>query len=319
MNALTFSSFGDAEVLEYIEVPKPKIAKGEVLIQMKAIGLNFADIYRRKGHYHLKGEPPYIAGYEGAGQVVESKSSQLNVGDKVAFADVPFANAEYVKAHEDHVIILEDHVPYQLAASLLLQGMTAHYLCHDSHLIQPKEVVVIHAAAGGVGQLLLQMCKMRGATVIGLSRSAKKLEKIKELGADHALLLTDKWAQDVLHITEGEGVDVVYDSIGATLNDSIAVTKEKGTIVFYGMSGGDPAQVDPRVLMDGSKKLVGGDLWSYLKTSQDRAFRAHRLFQWIFDAKLVVAPPEVFELEEGEQAHEFLESGKSEGKVLLVP
>lgn len=319
MKALTFSKFGSSEVLEYIEIPTPTIKENEVLVEMKAIGLNFADIYRRKGNYHLKGNPPYIAGYEGAGIIVESNSKEYKPGDAVAFTDVPFANAEFVAVPETHVIPLPEAIDFSMAATVLLQGLTAQYLAEDSHFVKQGETVLIHAASGGVGQILTQICKLKGAVVIGLSRSPSKIETILECGADFAITLNENWKQEIMKLTGNRGVDVVFDSVGSTLTDSFEVTKECGHVVFYGMSGGNPAPVDPRMLMDTSKTLTGGDLWSYLKTSEDRKFRANRLFSWIKSGEIKIKPAVKFKLSEGRQAHDFLEKGESSGKVLLIP
>jgi NADPH2:quinone reductase len=319
VKALTFSSFGPASVLEYTEVDKPQIQAGEVLVQNKAIGLNYADIYRRKGNYHLTGKPPYIAGYEGAGIVVESNSDEIEVGDRIAYTDVPLANAEFIAVPQTHAIPLPNSVEFTLAASILLQGLTAQYLANDSYAVQAGETVLIHAAAGGVGQLLTQFCKLKGATVIGLSRSESKLKTVLASGADYAVKLNDTWKQEVLKITNNQGVDVAYDSVGSTLADSFAVTRDCGTVVFYGMSGGDPEPVDPRMLMDTSKTLSGGDLWSYLTTQQARRERSAQLFELILQKKLKIKEPVKFKLSEGKAAHEFLEEGKSASKVLLIP
>ncbi|GAA4847902.1 quinone oxidoreductase [Algivirga pacifica] len=319
MKALTFSKFGGPEVMEYIDVQDPILKKGEVLVAMEAIGLNYADIYRRKGNYHLKGTPPYIAGYEGAGVIVASESPQFKEGQRVAFADVPYANAELVTVSEDHVIPLSDDISFELAASVLLQGLTAHYLAKDSHAIQARESVLIHAASGGVGQFLTQIAKMKGATVIGLTRSEDKAALIKENKADKVVLLQEGWKEEVMAFTQGKGVDVVYDSVGITLMDSFEVCREGGHVVFYGMSGGDPAPVDPRMLMDSSKTLTGGDLWSYLTSAEQRQTRAKELFGWLLDGSIQIAEPVRFKLSEGEEAHKFLESGQSAGKVLLIP
>ncbi|WP_044200475.1 quinone oxidoreductase [Flammeovirga sp. OC4] len=319
MKALTFSSFGGPEVLEYMEVPKPEIKTNEVLVENKAIGLNFADIYRRKGNYHLKGQPPFIAGYEGAGIVVESNSDKYKVGDRIAYTDVPFANAEYIVVPEDHVIPISEKVDYSLAASVLLQGLTAHYLANDSYAVSEGETVLIHAASGGVGQILSQICKSKGAKVIGLTRSEKKLQTILEIKADHALQLDDDWVNKVKEITDGKGVDVVYDSVGATIMDSFEVTKDTGTVVFYGMSGGDPVAIDPRMLMDTSKTLTGGDLWSYLVSHEERVTRANALFELIEKGVVKIKEPVTFKLSDGMKAHEYLEGGQSSSKVLLTP
>lgn len=319
MKALTFSSFGNSDVLEYIEIPTPILKKEEILVEMKAIGLNFADVYRRKGNYHLKGNPPFIAGYEGAGIVVETNgNSDLKVGDRVAFADVPFANAELVAVPLDHVIPLPDDISFETAATILLQGLTAHYLATDSHRTQKGETVLVHASAGGVGQFLTQISKLLGAKVIGLTSSSEKAAISKQNGADAVFLYSEDWKKQVLDFCPN-GVDVVYDSIGSTLNDSFEVTKMCGQVVFFGMAGGDPELVNPRMLMDTSKTLTGGDLWSYLISKEERIKRAHQLFEWIANGSISIAEPTVFKLSEGKKAHDYLESRKSTGKIILIP
>jgi NADPH:quinone reductase len=319
MKALTFSKFGAPDVLEYIDVPTPKVAKNAVLVKTEAIGLNYADIYRRKGNYHLKGNPPFIAGYEGAGVVVESNVAGTKIGDRVAFTDVPFANAEFVVVPKAHIIPLQNSISFDLAAAVLLQGLTAQYLAQDSFKVKANDTVLIHAAAGGVGQILTQICKMNGAKVIGLSRNAQKLSIITENKADFAISLDDNWKEKILQITNNKGVDVVFDSVGSTLMDSFQVTKECGTVVFYGMSGGDPVHIDPRMLMDTSKTLTGGDLWSYINSHKQRIKRSNQLFKWILDGDIVIKTPVKFKLSEGQKAHEYLENGSSSSKILLIP
>ena len=319
MKALTFSTFGDSDVLEYIEIPNPELKSDEILVEMKAIGLNFADVYRRKGNYHLRGNPPFIAGYEGAGIIVDANNHpEYNVGDRVAFADVPFANAELVAVNTNHVLPLPEAISFKTAASILLQGLTAHYLATDCHKTAKGGTILIHAVSGGVGQILTQISKFLGANVIGLTSSSDKAKVAFEQGADHVFLYNNDWKSDVLKIIPN-GVDVVYDSIGSTLMDSFEVTKECGQVVFFGMAGGDPAPVDPRMLMDGSKTLTGGDLWSYLNSKEERIKRANQLFQWIIEGKVTLSTPTSFKLSEGKLAHDYLESRKSTGKIILIP
>ncbi|MCV9927488.1 quinone oxidoreductase [Flavobacterium sp. LS1R49] len=319
MKALTFSTFGNSDVLEYIDIPSPKLKDDEILVEMKAIGLNFADVYRRKGNYHLKGNPPFIAGYEGSGIVVNTNNhSEFKIGDRVAFADVPFANAELVAVNINHVIPLPEAIDFETGASILLQGLTAHYLATDSHKTSKGETVIIHAVAGGVGQFLTQISKLLGATVIGLTSSPDKAKIAIEQGADHVFLYNDNWKAEVFKVVPN-GADVVYDSIGSTLKDSFEVTQNCGQVVFFGMAGGDPAPVNPRMLMDTSKTLTGGDLWSYLTTREERIKRANQLFTWITEGKVSLATPTSFKLSEGKQAHDYLESRKSTGKIILIP
>jgi len=321
MKALIFEKFGGPDVLHYQEIDSPQMGRDDILVEMKAIGLNFADVYRRKGNYHLAGNPPYICGYEGAGIVnrVGSNVTGIEVGDRIAFADVPYANAELVAVPKEKAIPLPDDISYETAASLLLQGLTAHYLTKDSYSIKNGDTALIHAAAGGVGQLLVQIIKILGGTVIGLTSSEEKRQAALSTGADHMFLYSDDWKKHVEDVTEGKGADVVYESVGSTLMDSFEVTRIGGTVVFFGMAGGDPVSVDPRMLMDTSKTLTGGDLWNVLTSHEERVTRSHELFGWIQEGKLKVSEPTVFPLSEGAKAHEYLESRKSTGKILLIP
>lgn len=319
MKALTFSTFGNSDVLEYIDIPDPQLKHDEILVEMKAIGLNFADVYRRKGNYHLKGNPPFIAGYEGSGIVINTNNhSEFKIGDRIAFTDVPFANAELVAVNVNHVIPLPEAIDFETGASILLQGLTAHYLATDSHKTLKGETAIIHAVAGGVGQFLTQISKLLGATIIGLTSSSDKAKIAIEQGADYVFLYNDNWKTSIFKVAPN-GADVVYDSIGSTLNDSFEVTKNCGQVVFFGMAGGDPEPVDPRMLMDTSKTLTGGDLWSYLTTKEERIKRANQLFTWITEGKISLATPTSFKLSEGKQAHDYLESRKSTGKIILIP
>lgn len=321
MKALMFKTFGGPEVLEYGEIADPIIGPDEILVRMKAIGLNFADIYRRKGSYHLAGEPPYILGYEGAGIVEKAgeKVKGINIGDRIAFADVPYANAELVSVPMDKSIPFPDSIRFEEAASVMLQGLTAHYLTKDSYSVKKNDVVLIHAAAGGVGQLLVQIVKLLGGKVIGLTSSIEKAKAAMEAGADKVFLYKDDWKRAVLEETNSKGVDVAYDSVGSTLQDSFEVTRIGGTVVFYGMAGGDPKPVDPRMLMDTSKTLTGGDLWNVLTSHDERVARSNELFNWIAAGKVRISKPKSFALQDGQEAHRYLESRKSTGKIILMP
>ena len=321
MKALVFNTFGGPEVLEYLEIADPVIASDEILVRMKAIGLNFADIYRRKGNYHLTGIAPFILGYEGAGVVEKAgvNVQGISVGDHVAFADVPHSNAEKVAVPMEKAILLPKTISFEDAASVLLQGLTAHYLTKDSYAVKKNDVILVHAAAGGVGQLLVQIAKLLGARVIGLTSSVEKSSAAKKAGADQVFLYSDDWKGKVLEVTNAKGVDVVYDSVGSTLEDSFTATRIGGTVVFYGMAGGDPSPVDPRMLMDTSKTLTGGDLWNILTSPEERVARSSELFGWIEEGKVTVSEPMVFALRDGHKAHRFLESRKSMGKILLRP
>jgi NADPH2:quinone reductase len=319
VKALAFDRFGGPEVLALRDVPDPEPQPGHAIVRMKAIGLNFADVYRRRGSYHLVGDPPWIAGYEGAG-VVESMAGDgpFQVGDRVGFADSPFANAERVSVPFDKLIPLPDDIAFETAAALLLQGLTAQYLTRDSHPLQAKESALVHAAAGGVGLLLTQIAKALGARVLGVTSSAAKTEAVLAAGADAVVLDAEDWVAAARDLASG-GVDVAYDSVGSTLMRSFEAVRTGGHVVFYGMAGGDPPLVDPRMLMDSSKRLTGGDLWNVLRTAEDRRSRAAELFGWVRSGSLKVQIAARFPLAEGAAAHAFLESRRSSGKVLLIP
>ncbi len=330
MKALTFSRFGSPEVLEYRDVTDPTPGPGEALIRTRAIGMNFADCYRRQGRYHLKGEAPWIAGYEAAGEVVAVGEgvAGLHVGERVAFADSPFAHAELVVVPFEKLIPLPDDISFETAAALLLQGLTAQYLVRDSHPIEEGESVLVHAAAGGVGLLLVQMATLLGAQVLGVVSKESKSQAVLDAGAKDVVLFSEDWAQaarefscdvDEDGVVLSEGVDVVYDSVGATLQRSLESARTGGHVVFFGMAGGDPVPVDPRYLMDTSKSLTGGDLWNVLRTREDRLQRANELFDWVRRGLLKVHIEARVPLSQGAEAHRLLESRNTTGKVLLIP
>ncbi|WP_431264049.1 quinone oxidoreductase family protein [Roseateles chitinivorans] len=319
MHALVFRQFGDADVLRYEAVPDPVPGPGQALVRMRAVGLNFADVYRRKGNYHLAGSPPWILGYEGAGEVVAApEGSGLRPGQRVGFADSPFANAELCAVDVSRLIPLPDDTSFETAAGCLLQGLTAQYLCRDSYAVRPGDWAVVHAAAGGVGLLLVQILKHRGAHVIGIASSEAKRQAVREVGA-YAVIPTDGWLQAVKALTDGRGADVVYDSVGTTLRDSLDAARTGGTVVFYGMAAGDPAPVDPRLLMDRSLALVGGDLWNVLTTAEERRARASELFGWIQSGAVTLRVSQTFALRDGADAHRALEGRRVIGKIVLRP
>jgi NADPH2:quinone reductase len=318
VQALGFSTFGGPEVLEWSEVPEPVVGPGQCLVGLEAIGLNFADIYRRQGRYHLAGTPPWIAGYEGAGVVLSAPAgAPLAVGDRVGFADAPFANAERVAVDLERLIPLPADVACATAAAVLLQGLTAQYLVRDSHPLAAGQWVVVHAAAGGVGLLLTQMARLLGGRVVALASSAAKREAALAAGAEVALGYDGDWVEQVRAHTGG-GADAVFDSVGTTLEQSLAAARTGGRVVFFGMAGGTPAGVDPRVLMDRSLTLTGGDLWNVLRTREERVGRAAELFGWVREGKVKVKLAGTFPLAEGAAAHRFLEGRGAIGKILLL-
>jgi NADPH2:quinone reductase len=331
MKVLCFERFGGPEVLEYREVPTPEPRPGHALVRMAAIGVNFADVYRRRGTYHLAGSPPYIPGYEGAG-TIEAISpagpggpdgpveASFQVNDRVAFADCPFANAEYVLVPLDKLVPVPADVSLVLAAGLMLQGLTAQYLVNDSRRLAAGEVALVHAAAGGVGSLLVQLVRLKGARPLAVVSSEMKARAALDGGAEAAFLYSEDWPARARAATPGDrGVDVAYDSIGATLLESFRATRTGGQVVFYGMAGGDPAAVDPRMLMDTSKTLTGGDLWNVLTSHRERLRRSAELFDQVRTGALKVTIAGELPLRDGAEAHRRLESRGTTGKLILVP
>ncbi|OOG50960.1 quinone oxidoreductase [Rhodanobacter sp. C01] len=319
MHALLFEKFGGPDVLHWGERPEPVLASGQALVRMKSVGLNFADVYRRNGNYHLSGTAPWILGYEGAG-VIETEAAgdtQFPVGTRVGFADMPHANAELVAVDLDKLIPLPDDITFDTAAATLLQGLTAQYLVTDSYKVRRGDVAVVHAAAGGVGQLLVQMLKALGASVLGVASSATKRAAVLAAGAAAACGYDELLAQ-TKQLSAGRGADVVYDSVGRTLGDSLAAARIGGTVVFYGMAAGDPDPVDPRLLMDRSLTLTGGDLWNVLTSASIRRERAAALFAQIRAGQLQPNLAARFALSDGAKAHAYLESREAIGKVLLT-
>lgn len=327
MHALTFSRFGGPDVLEWIALPDPSPKPGVAVLRTRAIGLNFADIYRRQGRYHLAGSPPWIAGYEAAGEIAalhaddahtSENGSGWRVGDRVGVADCPYANAELMPAPLDKLIRLPERIDFDTAAAVLLQGLTAQFLSADSYAIRAGNRVLVHAAGGGVGQLLTQLAVARGAVVVALASSEEKRTAALQSGASVAIDSSDGWIERVRAVLP-DGADAVYDSIGRTLPDSLALTRTGGTVVFYGMAAGDPDPVDPRVLMDRSLTLVGGDLWNVLISAQARQSRGDALFAAIIKGHLHVSMAARIPLRDGARAHALLEGRGVSGKLLLIP
>lgn len=327
MHALAFETFGDADVLRYRELPDPVPAPGHALVRTRAIGLNFADVLRRRGQYPLAGTAPHVAGYEAAGEVVALGDGEGArpawapvVGARVAFADSPFAHAELVSVPLDRLIPLPDDIGFDTAAALLLQGLTAQYLIADSFPVRRGHDVLVHSPAGGVGGLLVQLLRAVGARVLGISSSPGKRDLALAAGCDAVRAYDGDWPAAVRAWShDGAGVHVAYDAVGSTVGGSLAAIRHGGAVVCYGAAGGRPPLVDPWELMRDSKTLTGGDLWNVLTSREERVRRAGALFARVRAGALRVEVAGRFALADGAAAHRFLESRASAGKVLLVP
>lgn len=316
MKALYFNEFGDSSVLQYGEVADPQISNDDLLVKTTYIGLNFADIYRRRGNYQIKEHRPYINGYEAAGVVVKvgAQTSGWQVGDQVLFVDVPLANAELVAVPSQNAIKLPHEIPVKLAATIGLQGLTADFLAHDLISGKKGDRAFIHGISGGVGQLLSQILTADGFKVFGSVSTSDKQKIAINQGASAVYLRKPGWYEGLTST-----FDVVFDGVGSTVQLSLKLAKRKGKLVFYGMAGGNPPKIDLRDVLGKSQVITTGDLWDYLTSAEERKRRSARLFDYVNRGLLTVTEPITFPLSHGKKAYDYLESGESIGKILLVP
>ncbi|MFD1317567.1 zinc-binding dehydrogenase [Loigolactobacillus zhaoyuanensis] len=316
MRALFFKKFGGVDQLQYGELPRPQLQANQVLVAIKACGLNFADIYRLRGDYHIEPHTPYINGYEGAGVIAEvgAAVTDYQAGQRVFFADVPLAQAEYVVAQPAQLIPLPDTVSFELAASIALQGLTADFLAHDLGRDQPGTTVFVHGLTGGVGQILAQMLTADGIHVIGVTGNEAKRQLALQQGAQQVFLRTTDWIQQA---QAGAPISTVYDGIGSTLANSFKIVQPRGKVVFFGMAAGDPAPLDPVKLLSASKSLLTGDLWDYLNGNQARLKRSQRLFSYFQAGKIKLTPAQQFDLSAGREAYQAL-LNEHVGKIILT-
>jgi len=321
MKAIRIHEFGGHEVLRYDDLPLPEPGAGEARVKLAAIGVNFIDIYHRKGQY--PGKLPLTLGQEGAGVVdaVDANVTNLKVGDHVAYAGVQGAYAEYAIVPAARLVPVPDDVELDLAAAVMLQGMTAHYLTHNTFPLKPGDTALVHAAAGGVGQLLVQLAKRCGARVIGTA-SAAKLDLARAAGADAVIAYNEEdFEAAARSLTGGKGVDVVYDSVGKTTFDkSLNCLRLRGYMVLFGQSSGPVPPLDPQILNGkGSLFLTRPTLAHYMVTREELLSRTNDLFSWIAAGELKVTIDTTFPLAQAAEAHRYLEGRQTKGKVLLVP
>lgn len=321
MKAIQVKKYGGPEVLELAELDVPEPALGQVRVEIRAAGVNFIDTYHRTGLYPL--DLPFVPGQEAAGFVhaVGDGVPDLRVGDRVAYASTPGSYAQYRVIPASQVVKIPAHFSFELAAAVMLQGMTAHYLVHDTVRIKRGDTILAHAAAGGVGLLLVQMAKMRGARVIGTAGSQEKIERARSAGADHMIQYTEKdFLHEVLELTDGGGVDVVYDSVGqSTFSKSLECLRTRGTMVSFGQSSGPVPPFDPRALAKKSLYLTRPKLGDYTQDRNELVARANELISWIDDQKLDVRIDSTYSLENAADAHRRIESRESSGKILVCP
>jgi NADPH2:quinone reductase len=320
MKAIVIPTFGGPEVLQLQEVPTPAPAAGEALVRIAAVGVNYRDVYERMGRYG--GTPPMIAGAEGAGTVeaLGDGVRDVRVGDRVAFTGIPRAYAEYVVAPADRLIPLPDGLSMIEGAAFPLQGLTAHYLVHEYYHVTPQTTVLVHAAAGGVGLLLVQMLKTIGARVIGTTSTQEKAAIVRAAGADDVILYTQtNFADAAKAMTNGAGVDLVLDGVGkSTLPGSLESVRTRGTVVIFGSSSGPADPVVPGTLQARSLTLAGGTLPNFIATREELVHRSNEVLGAIQSGKLDLRIDRTLPLAQAAEAHRLLESRTTSGKIVLV-
>jgi NADPH:quinone reductase len=322
MKAIRIHAPGGPEAMKLEDVPEPQPKAGEAVVKIDAAGLNFIDVYQRSGHYKLA--MPLTLGLEAAGTVtaVGPGVTEVRVGDKVAYTAIPGAYAQYAAVPAARLVVLPQGVSTKQGAAIMLQGMTAHYLACSTYPLKNGDSCLVHAAAGGVGLILCQIGRLRGARVIGTVSTDEKAKLAGEAGADETILYTKQdFAAEVKRITGGKGLQVVYDSVGKdTWEGSLNCLAPRGLIALYGQSSGPIGQIDPQILnTKGSLFLTRPSLNAYIATGEELQQRATELFGWLRDGKLKLRMEFEFPLKDAAEAHRALEGRKTTGKVLLIP
>jgi len=324
MKAIRVARLGGPEVLEYADVPAPEPKAGEALVRQTACGVNYIDVYFRTGMY--KRELPFIDGREGAGVVeaVGDGVTELKAGDRVAYAQTPnmggYAELNAVPTRE--LVPVPEGVSDRDACAVMLQGMTAHYLVHDTFPLRAGNVALVHAAAGGVGSTLVQLAKLAGATVIATVGTDEKAQLARGYGADHVIVYANEdFAEATRKFVGEKSVDVVYDSVGKdTWERSLSLLRPRGMLVLYGASSGAVPPIDPQKLSaQGSVFLTRPTLVDYIRTRDELLGRTSDLYETIRSGKLNVRIGQTYPLAEAAQAHRDLEARKTTGKLLLIP
>jgi NADPH:quinone reductase len=329
MKAVRVHDLGGPEVLRHEEISDPKPGTGEALVEIEAAGVNFLDIYYRSGFHwggHHQRPLPYIPGAEAAGTVVEvgPEVNAVKVGDRVAYgiSNGSGSYAELYNAPSWQLFKLPSSIDFPTAAAVMLQGMTAHYLTHSTYPVKPNDTVLVHAAAGGTGLLLVQIAKMRGARVIGTVSTDEKARLVRGAGADATINYTNQdFAAEARKLTGGKGVNVVYDSVGKdTYEKSLDALSPLGCLVIFGQASGPVPPFDTAVLnAKGSLSLARPSLTHNVASHGDVVRRAGDLFSWIEAGKLNVRIGKTFPLADAANAHHEMESRRSTGKIILLP
>jgi NADPH2:quinone reductase len=322
MKAVRVSGFGGPEVLKCEEIPIPKPGPGQARVKIEAIGVNYIDVYHRTGLY--PNQPPFTLGMEGAGVVddVGEGVSEVKIGDRVAYAMEIGSYAEYAVVPAWRLVPVPADLDSRSAAAVMLQGMTAHYLTHSTYPLAKGDVALVHAAAGGVGLLLVQIAKRRGAAVFGTVSTEEKARLAREAGADAIILYTRQdFVEEMRKLTDGKGAHVVYDSVGqSTFDKSLDCLRPRGYLALFGQSSGPVPPFNLGILAaKGSLFVTRPTLIHYTATREELLERAGDLFEWIAAGELKLRIDRVFPLLEAAEAHRLLESRKTTGKLLLTP
>jgi NADPH2:quinone reductase len=322
MRVIVGERWGGPEVLRVAEQEAPRPGPGQVVVEVAAVGVNYMDIYQREGVGTYRAEPPYVPGGEGAGTVtaVGEGVASLALGDRVAWAGPGSSYAEEVALPAQRAVRVPDGLSLQVAAAVMLQGMTAHYLSASTYPVREGDVAVVHAAAGGVGLLLTQMVKRRGGVVVGTTSTGEKAELALGAGADHVIRY-DRFRAVVDQVTDGAGAHVVYDGVGqATFDDSLAALRTRGVMVLYGASSGQVPPFDPqRLNAGGSLFLTRPTLVHYIADTEELRWRAGEIFDWIAKGELDVRIGGTYPLADAARAQEDLAARRTTGKLLLLP
>jgi len=320
MKAIQVKQPGAPEALELVDLSVPQAKSNEAVVKVVAAGVNFIDLYQREGRYKVP--LPFVAGQEGAGVVTAlgTEVKSLKVGDRVAWAGIQGGYAEYIAVPADRLVLVPAEVSDQQAAATMLQGMTAHYLAYSTFPLKQGDTALIHAAAGGVGLILVQLAHNIGARVIGTVSTEEKAKLAREAGADEIIFYTQTdFEVETKRLTNGTGVDVVYDSVGkTTFEKGLNVLRPRGMMVLFGGSSGAVAPVDPMVLMKDSLFMTRPTLRHYTVSRAELESRASAVFGMIAGKKLKLRIEHIYPLAQAAQAHRDLEGRKTTGKLLLA-
>ena len=322
MKAIRVQAPGGPEALRYEEVERPVPGPGQILVKIEAAGVNFIDVYQRTGLYKVP--LPFTLGQEAAGTVaaIGPGVPEPTVGDRVAYTSVLGAYAEYAVVPADRLVVLPDGVSAKQAAAAMLQGMTAHYLATSTYPLKPGDTCLVHAAAGGVGLVLCQIAKRRGARVLGTVSTREKAALARGAGADEVILYTEQdFETEVKRLTNGAGLQVIYDSVGkTTFEKGLSCLASRGLMVLYGQSSGPVGPFDHQVLSQkGSLFLTRPTLAHYIATRAELLTRAGEVLGWIKSGKVTLRIDRELPLAQAAEAHRLLEGRKTTGKLLLIP